>query len=230
MAYSVQIYKAYFSKDPVGIFGTLAEQKNIQHDSVKITRVNFVKGTNLVQFSLNVDLSSGTYRCDATINQPTNLLLIQAPRPTRSKIKTFIAQILEKQNSGNIIKDIDLDISQSLKLFELITNENESNIIEVLTFYFEYELGFKYEKEIYTEISYKFVQNRCASEHKDFHQLCKNGKRCTMKFVVAKCRDLVTDKSIKLIAKPDSSFRTYKNIEQDVWDDFCFNIGYVNDN
>ena len=157
-----------------------------------------------MRLSLDIEISSGTYRGDVTINQPQNLLLIQAPTPTRFKIKQFLAQVIENENSGKIIKDNDLNLKQSLKLFHRITNENKNNIIENLTIHFEPELGYKYEKEIYTELSYKFIQNRCASEHQDFDKLCKNGKGMTMKLVISKCRNLVKNNSMKLTIKPDS--------------------------
>ena len=230
MAYSVQIYKAYLSKDPMQIKTILEkEKKNHTNDLAKITKVNHVDAENLVRFSLNITLSTGIYHCDITINQPRNLLLIQAPTPTRYKIKKFLTEIIEGQNSNGIIHDNDLDLNQSLVLFNLIADESSDNMIELLTIHFEPELGYKYEKEIYTELSYKFIQNRCASEHQDFKKLCKHGKRMTMKLVISKCQDLVKKDPIKLVIKPESSFRAYTDIKQEVWDDFCFNVGYVGD-
>lgn len=230
MAYSVQLYKAYLSKSPAQINNVLeSEMKNTTNSLAKITKVNHVENKKLVRLSLDTRLSTGSYHCDVTINQPKNLLLIQAPHPTRSRIKEFLAQVIEGQNSGSIVHDIDLDLNQSLKLFKRITDENRYNIIEVLTIYFEFELGYQYRKEIYTEMSYRFVHNRCASEHRDFKELCRNGRRCTMKLAIFKCGNLVTDGSIKLVIKPESSFRAYVDIKQEVWDDFCFNVGYVDD-
>ena len=195
----------------------------------QIIKINYVKNENLVRLSLKTTISTDTHYGDVTINQTRNLLLIQAPSLTRYKIKEFLAQVIENQNSSGIIHENNLNLNQSLKLFELIAAKNQNNIIEILTIHFEPELGYKYGKEIYTELSYRFIENRCASKHQDFNELAKNGKRITMKLIISKCRNLVRDKRIKLIIKPDSSFRAYTDIEQEVWDDFCFNVGYVAD-
>ena len=230
MAYSVQIYKAYLSKDPAQIKTILdKEKKNHTNDLAKITKVNPVDAKNLVRLSLSITLSTGVYYCDITIHRPKNLLLIQGPTLTRHKIKEFLAQVIEDQNSSKIIHDIDLDLNQSLELFQRIASKHNDNIIEILTIHFEPELGYKYGKEIYTELSYKFIHNRCASKHQDFGKLSKNGKRMTMKLAISKCQNLVRDARIKLIVKPESSFRAYTDIKQEVWDDFCFTVGYVND-
>ena len=230
MAYSVQICKAYLTKDPKQIATILEDAKERNATShVEITKVNHVTDENLVRASLNVTLSTGIYYCDVTINQPRNLLLIQAPRPTRSKIKAFLANVIEQQNFRNIIHDHNLKLRQSKELFDSIAAENEGNIIEILTIHFEPEYGYKYEKETYTEMSYKFIQNRCATKHRDFQELAKNGKRMTMKLILLGCRNLVRGDKIALVVKPDSSFRAYTDIQQEVWDDFCFNVGYVDD-
>ena len=230
MAYSVQIYKAYLSKNPEQINAILErEKKNPTNHLATIIKVNYADNDNLVRISLSTTISTGTYHCDITINQPRNLLLIQAPTPTRHKIKKFLAEVIEDQNSSGIIQNNDLNLNQSLKLFKLIADENNDNIIEILTIHFEPELGYKYGREIYTELSYRFIQNRCASEHQDFEKLCKSGKRMTMKLVISKCRNLVKEDPIKLVIKPESSFRAYTDIKQEVWDDFCFNVGYVGD-
>ena len=230
MAYSVQIYKVYLSKEPEQIQTILEnEMRNHKNDLATITKVNYIDDEELVRTSLQVDLSTGIYHCDVTINQPKNLLLIQAPKPTRHKIKEFLAKVIEDKNSSEIIHDNDLDLNQSLELFERIADEDNDNIIEILTIHFELEFGHKYGKEIYTELSYKFIQDRCASDHRDFKILCKNGKRMTMKLVISKCRDIVKDDPIKLVIKPNCSFRAYTDIKQEVWDDFCFTVGYVND-
>ena len=230
MAYSVQIYKAYLSKKPVQIKTILETEKETPtNDLVKITRVDYIDDKKLVRISLDVVLSTGTDHCDITINQPKNLLLIQAPTPTRYKIKEFLAKVIEGKNSSGIIQDNDLNLDQSLKLFKRIADENKDNIIEVLAIHFEHEFGHEYEKEIYTELSYRFIQNRCASKHRDFKKLCKSGKRMTMKLVISKCRNIVKYDPIKLVIKPNCSFRAYTDIKQEVWDDFCFNVGYVND-
>ena len=230
MAYSVQIYKTYLSKESVQIKTILEkEKKTPTNDLAKITKVNYIDDKKLVRISLNIVLSTGTYPCDVTINRLKNLLLIQAPTPTRHKIKEFLAKIIEDKNSSGIIQDNDLNLNQSLELFKRITHENKDNIIELLTIHFETEFGHKYGKEIYTELSYKFIQDRCASKHRDFIKLCKSGKRMTMKLVISKCRDLVKYDPIKLVVKPNCSFRAYTDIKQEVWDDFCFTVGYVND-
>ena len=230
MAYSVQIYRAYLTKNPEQIAVILEEEK--EKDAifpVRITKVNHVTDDDLVRASLTVEISTGSYYCDVTINQPKNLLLIQAPRPTRNKIKAFLADVIEQQNFPKIIHDHNLNLRQSKKLFDLIASENKDNIIEVLTIHFEPEYGYKYEKETYTEMSYRFTQNRCATKHRDFQELAKNGKQMTMKLVLLGCRNLVRGDKITLVVKPESSFRAYTDIQQEVWDDFCFNVGYVDD-
>ena len=230
MAYSVQIYKAYLTENPKQIYNILEEEKEKDAtDSVRIKKVSHVTDENLVRASLVVTLSTGSYFCDITINQPKNLLLIQAPRPTRNKIKAFLANVIEQQNFHNIIHDHNLNLRQSKRLFDLIASENKDNIIEILTIHFEPEYGYKYEKETYTEMSYRFTQNRCATKHRDFQELAKNGKRMTMKLILFKCRNLVRGDKITLVVKPESSFRAYTDIQQEVWDDFCFNVGYVDD-
>jgi len=231
MAYSVQIYRAYLTKKPDEIKALLEKEKRktatSQEHGVKITKVSHEEDRGWVRLSMTVNISADTYQCDVTVNQPKNHLLIQAPATTRHRIKEFLAQVIEDSHPSGIIQDNDLKIDQSLKLFDRITKEGKTNIIEILTINFEPELGYKYDREIYTELSYKFIQNRCASDHRDFTKLCRNGHSMTMKLAISKCRNLVNDGSIKLIVKPDSSFRVYSDIAQDIWDDFCFNTGYV---
>lgn len=228
MAYSVQIYKAYLSKTPAQIRDILEQEKKHHRNSLaKITKVGPLGDDNLVRLSLTIKASSGDYFCDITINQSRKLLLVQAPAHTRFKINKFLAQVIENDDAGKVIHSNDLSIDQSLELFKRIANEDKDNIIEILTIHFEPELGYKYEKEIYTELSYRFIQNRCASEHKDFRKLCKSGERVTMRLSISKCRDLVRYDTMALVIKPESSFRMWADIKPEVWDDFCFEMGYV---
>jgi hypothetical protein len=92
---------------------------------------------------------------------------------------------------------------------------------------FDPESGFEYDRETYTELEYRFVENRCASKHRDFKTLLRNSKSMEMTYGLRKCIGLidgVQDHHIKLIAKSDCSFRMFKDVDAEGWHKFVTKI------
>ena len=229
MAYTIQVYKFHTMKSPKDILYKIKHHAENAVDAEEI-RVGDVKLSNrdsLVTGSLSVMHSTGTHICEFTMKPSINLLVLHCPSILRPKVSNFLARVVEDGKGVEVVIEHNVTVDQMLTIFDKINKEDVANIIEILRVYFEPELGHKYAKEMYTEFQYKFIRNRCASKHRDFKELCKNGKRMDMTFVVHRCTGITDSSSsptVKLVAKSNCSFRMYRDVPREDWVKFCMEI------
>lgn len=227
VAYSIQVYKFNTSKNAIESKSILEKTKKKQdkNDYYQLLNISEFKGT--VIFSMTIKKNQDTLYYDVTLKPKNNFLIVQGRGDGRSVINKFLAKVIEDDSLYNVVSEHRLSIKQSLQLFKKITDEHRDNIITHLKVQFEPELGYKYAKEIYTELQYKFIDNRCASKHRDFKELHKNGKRMYMSMRLIECSGIVSEtnnSSLRIDMKPDCSFRMYSDIPNENWNEFCFKI------
>lgn len=204
----------------------MAEINKIWRDGAKDSRFKErrnMRGTAAGSFSIKHE--EGTLNYDFTIFPANNILILQGPSIGRAKATSHLAEEIEKSNRRHVIREKRLSTNDMLKVFANITHEDNDSIIKSLTMFFEPQTGFKYSKETYAEISYRFTENRCASDHVDFKQLHKNSKAMNMVVSVKNCSGInETGDAVRLDAKRRCSFRMYRDISADDWDKFCSKI------
>ncbi|MCH7561698.1 MAG: hypothetical protein IIC67_10115 [Thaumarchaeota archaeon] len=227
MAYSIQVYKFNTSKNSKEVKNILEKIKKKQdkNDYYQLRNIDESKG--IVVFSMTINKNYETLYYDITLKPKNNFLIVQGRGDGRSIINKFLAKMIEDDSLYNVVSEYRLSVRQSLQLFRKITNEHNSNIITHLKVQFEPEFGYEYAKETYTELSYKFIDNRCASKHRDFEELHKNGKRMYMSMRLVECAGIVSESSnssSRIDMKPDCSFRMYSDVPHKNWNEFCFKI------
>ena len=151
------------------------------------------------------------------------LVLAGASR-ARSAATIFLAEVVGGMPRSRVVHSLRMDVGQMLRLFKGIVEQDHQNIISRLTLHFEPKFGRKYEQETYTLIAYSFVENRCASKHKDFKSLCKDAKSMEMRLMISRCAGVVPEPVARrhaMVAKPECVFRMYRDIPLDDWLRFC---------
>ena len=225
MAYSIQIYEFNTAKSVSDITKILQSvMKQQKEPDYKLVEVKEVEDTIMSSIVVNVNLDRLHY--DITIRPADNRLIVQGSSIGRNKVTRFLAKEIEDAPRSHVITEYTLSIEQSIQLFQKITKEHNSNIIIGLRVQFEPEVGFKYARETYAEIAYKFTENRCASKHRDFEELRSHGKRMHMSMRLIQCTGLipVENKGLRIDITPNCSFRLYTDRSSDRWNEFCFKI------
>lgn len=175
--------------------------------------------------SFSIEHKDGVLNYDFTIFPANNILILKGPSIGRVKATRHLAEKIEKSNRRHVIKEKRISTNDMLQVFDNITHEDNNSIIKSLTMFFEPQTGFQYLKETYAEISYRFTENRCASDHVDFKHLHKNSKTMNMVVSVKNCPGInETGDAVRLDAKRKCSFRMYRDVSADDWDKFCSKI------
>jgi hypothetical protein len=224
---SAQVYQFNTSKSTSKINELLLEAKSSQGNSdVKIKEINQKSG--YVVGSLRLSKSEDeVHLYDFTIKPSDNLLILQGTSVGRNDINDFLANVVENDSRYRVVTEYSFGIKEMLTIFKNITKEHPRNIIQIMKVLFEPQMGFEYARETYTELSYKFIENRCASKHADFDEFRKNGKRMYMAMGLIKCTGLVEEVRrhyARLDVNPNCSFRMYSDVQPDEWNKFCFKI------
>ena len=160
-----------------------------------------------------------------TIVPGSNILILQGPSLGRGAATKYLAEKIERAARRDVVREKKLDTPDMMRVFRNIVREDNSNIIRALTMFFEPQFGFQYSKETYVEISYRFTENRCASKHVDFDSLHKNSKAMNMVMRINGCAGISDgEETARLDAKRQCTFRMYRDVGADDWDEFCFKI------
>lgn len=183
---------------------------------------------------LDVQVSDDVLRCWFAVRPKDSRLVLMGASQGRSKAADFLARTIEGESRKNMVFVRQISVKQMLRLFDSITKQDRGNHIGKLVLNFEPEFGREYAQETYTLIAYSFVQNRCASDHKDFKSLCKDAKRMEMRLQIRKCEGVVPDpdglKHHTMVVKPNCTFRMYHEISPKDWLAFCdAMLGFLNE-
>ena len=174
---------------------------------------------------LHVRIDDETLHCRFAIRPRDGRLVLAGASRARSSAAEFLAKVVEDKQRKSVVYVYRLTVKQMLRLFASIAGQDARNIISRLTLHFEPELGRKYAQETYTLIAYSFVENRCASKHKDFGSLCRDAKQMEMRLLVRRCAGVVPEpdgeKRHAIVVKPECTFRMYRDIALDDWLAFC---------
>lgn len=227
LAHSIQVFEFNTSKSIASIREILERERNSGSQAYhRVTDVGESRG--MVNCTLKIDTDTETLHYEVAIKPRENLLIVHGRGGTgRNNVNDFLAKVIENESKHNVIREHQLSVAQMLQLFDNITAENDRNIITFLKVYFEPLRGYGYARETYTELAYKFVDNRCASDHRDFRTLCNNGKRMYFSVALIQCTGIVDDIQnvpVRMDIKPNCSFRMYSFIPSDDWNRFCLKI------
>lgn len=181
---------------------------------------------------LHVRIDGETLHCRFTLHPRGGRLALAGARRARTVVAEFLAMAAEGKPRSSVVYQRHLNVKQMLRLFNGAAGQDGRNIINRLTLHFEPKFGRQY-AEAYTLIAYSFVENRCASRHKDFKSLCKDAKEMEMRFLISGCAGVATDRDglglHAMVAKPDCSFRMYRDVSLDSWLAFCDALlGFLN--
>ena len=222
---SIQVFEFNTGKSSQKIKEILQEYKKNQEDYPKIIQISESKG--IVRCSIQIWKGEEILHYDITLKSKENFLIVQGRGDGRGNINRFLADLIENDTTFNIIREHQLTVKQMLFLFDKLVKENNRAIITHLKVQFEPLRGFEYERETYTELSYKFIENRCASKHRDFKEICKNGKRMNMSLSLIHCVGIIEETlnvGKRIDVTPSCTFRMYNDVPSTDWDEFCFKI------
>lgn len=220
LAYSIKIYDFYTDKSAAQIKKIWASTAAANADAWKRASPAGTAGG-----SFQVRHSIGILNYDFTILPRNNILVLHGPGPGRVAAANRLAADIGGARRRDVIVERTLDTDDMMRVFRNIVKEDNGNIIQALTMFFEPHVGFRYSRETYTEISYRFVENRCASKHVDFARLHKNSKAMNMVLLIDRCVGInEEDWAARLDAKWQCTFRMYRDVEAGGWDAFCSKI------
>ena len=183
---------------------------------------------------LRVTVSDEVLKCWFAIRPKDGRLVLVGASRGRSEAAEFLARVIEDKPRRSVVHARQMSVAQMLKLFDNITKQDRGNLIGRLVLHYEPEYGRKYAQETYTLIAYSFVENRCASEHRDFKSLCKDAKRMEMHLQIRKCEGIVGDsvglRRQTMVVKSNCTFRMYQDILLADWLAFCdAMLGFLNE-
>lgn len=174
---------------------------------------------------LHVRVDDEILHCRFALRPRDGRLVLAGARRARSMAGEFLARVLEDRPRARVVYEHRLDVRQMLRLFDGVAEQDGRNIINKLTLHFEPKFGRQYAQETYTLIAYSFVENRCASKHKDFKSLCRDAKTMEMRLLINGCAGVAPKpdglRRHAMVAKPDCSFRMYRDVPLDGWLGFC---------
>lgn len=174
---------------------------------------------------LYVKVKDDALECWFAVRPRDGRLVLVGSSRGRTAAADFLARTIEGESRRNMVFARQMGVAQMLKLFDSITRQDRANHIGKLVLHFEPEYGREYAQETYTLIAYSFVENRCASDHKDFKSLCKDARRMEMCLQIRKCEGVVPDpdglRHHTMVVKPNCTFRMYHDIPLRDWLTFC---------
>ena len=174
---------------------------------------------------LHVQIGDETLHCRFALRPRDGRLVLAGERRARTVAAEFLARVVEDKPRVRVVYEHRLDVKHMLRLFDGVAGQDKRNIISRLTLHFEPEFGRQYAQETYTLIAYSFVENRCASMHKDFKSLCRDAKSMEMRLLIRGCAGVASEAGgigrHTMVAKPDCSFRMYRDVPLDDWLEFC---------
>ena len=226
MAHAVQVYQYHTTKSVSDITDRLQNAKKRSSKAGRCRVVRVEEEGDTVMALIEIVVMPDILRYDVTIRPRDRCLIVQGSKVGRKKVNELLAKEIDDKTRLDAISEHALNVRQSLQLFQNITKENDSNFISSLKVEFEPQIGYKYARETYQEIGYKFTENRCASKHRDFSKLCARGINIEMKMRLYQCTSLVPEnsKGVTMVITPNCGFRLYTNQGQCLWNEFCFKI------
>lgn len=183
---------------------------------------------------LRVQISDDALECWFAMRPRGGRLVLVGASRGRAKAAEFLAGVAGGESCRNMVFGRQMSVGQMLKLFDSITKQDRGNHIGKLVLHFEPEYGREYAQETYTLIAYSFVENRCASEYKDFKSLCRDARRMEMWLQIRKCKGVVPDpdglRRHTMVVKPNCTFRMYHDVPLKDWLAFCdAMLGFLNE-
>lgn len=182
---------------------------------------------------LRVQADGETLRCEFALRPSDGRLVLAGASRARSLAAEFLAQTIEGRPRARVVQARRLTVGQMLRLFNDIARLDRRNILDRLALRFEPQIGRQYKQETYTLIEYSFVENRCASEHRDFRGLCKDAKEMEMRLRVRTCAGVAPEpdgqRRHAMVARPECAFRMYRDIPLADWLRFCDKMSFVFD-
>lgn len=231
MPYSIQVYQFLTTKTTPQIFSLCdgARRNHAERDNPRFLKVesHATHVTGTIRLEKRVSLGNDIFHYNFTIKPKDDLLIIQGSSVGRNDVNEFLATVIEDDSRYNVIRQRTLSNDQMLRIFSNIVKQYPRNIILKLKCLFDPESGFEYARETYTELEYRFVENRCASKHRDFNKIMNNAKSTELTLGILKCVGIEKELNthhVKLVVKPDCSFRMFKDVEAEDWHSFVTKI------
>ena len=227
MPQSIQVYKFETTKREGQVVDACKEQaaRNGGRGGQYPRMLDVGRSRGNVTGLLHVRVDDEILHCRFALRPRDGRLVLAGESRARSLAAEFLARVLEDRPRARVVYKRHLDVRQMLLLFDGVTGQDGRNIISKLTLYFEPKFGRQYAQETYTLIAYSFVENRCASKHKDFKSLCKDAKAMELRLLINGCAGVAPEpdgfKRHAMVAKPDCSFRMYRDVPLDSWLGFC---------
>ncbi|MFZ0185182.1 MAG: hypothetical protein WAL88_10180 [Nitrosotalea sp.] len=226
MARSIKIYRFFTAKKSSEIYDILKARKTSQSVNTYPEIATIQNNPDSVSGSFHIRKKVlGSWEIlfyEFTIKTKKATLFLQGKTVGRSDANEFLAELIENGTSRyDVIKEYELTNGQMLQIFNNVTKQYADNIIMRLKVLFSPLSGYKYkDKEVYGELSFQFIGNKCASKHNDFSNFLENSMEVELTFGLLKCAGLAKElrnTHIKLIAKSDCSFRMYVEVPHDDW-------------
>ena len=231
VARSIKVYRFLSTKRLSEIYTAIKSVKDSQGTSGYPQIANIKQNSEEVNGSLHIRKKvNGAYETlyyEFTIKK-SGILFLQGKTVGRTDVTELLTNWIEPTLSRHdIVKERTLSNGEMLRIFANLTKQHGRNIISELKVTFNPISGYTYVKENYEKLAFKFVENRCASEHRNFDEFLENSKEVEMWFGLLKCTGLekeLRNNHTTLIVKSDCSFRMFKEVPHENWLTFIHEV------